>query len=414
MTIAIETPVEGHPHERAAPTAATLTGRCAETGYLVSVSSLFPSADIVDQWRDLAARALVPNLFYEPEFAQAASIPFGKGVQLLTIRQTDAGRERLLLAWPFRIARGRWGIPLSVMLGWGHPFACLGVPLVDAEHADSAIASLLNVRRTIPTLPPRALFQLIPEDGPFSQILQDVEHRRGQRFTRTERHDRPDWRRGVADDPLATLSSSTQAKLRQGFRGLEREGRVFFETITDHRELPAALEDYLALEASGWKARAGTAIPQSESQTAFMRQLIAALGAQHRVRVDRLRIGHTTLASSISYLYGAHHAWNAKISYNEDYAKFSPGSHLVLKITDDYRLNTALTYADSCAPAGHPLMRRFWTTRFFLSNVVVALGEKDRLLGLAGALEQLRPRVRDFAYRVRDTLRSRLRRRAQR
>ena len=95
-------------------------------------------------------------------------------------------------------------------------------------------------------------------------------------------------------------------------------------------------------------------------------------------------------------------------------ASVSPGSHLVLKITDDYRLNTALTYADSCAPAGHPLMRRFWTTRFFLSNVVVALGEKDRLLGLAGALEQLRPRVRDFAYRVRDTLRSRLRRRAQR
>ena len=67
----------------------TLAALCAETGYRVAVTSLFPSPEVVHQWRDLATRALGPNLFYEPEFAQAASIPFGKDVQLLTIWTND-------------------------------------------------------------------------------------------------------------------------------------------------------------------------------------------------------------------------------------------------------------------------------------------------------------------------------------
>lgn len=390
---------------RSRRTSSDLSAICSETGYSVSVTSLFPAREVVEQWRDLATRALVPNLFYESEFAQAASIPFGKNVQLLTISTIDDGQQRMLLAWPFRIAHQRWGIPLRVMLGWGHPFASLGVPLIDADRAEQAVRSLLAVHRTIPTLPARALLQLIPEDSPFSEILTRLQQEHGRSFSHTERHDRPYWRRGEADDPIATLSSSTKSKLRQEFRRLERDGKVTHEIITDAAQLPAALDDYLALEASGWKARAGTAIPQSETETAFIRRLVDDLAAQGRVRIDRLRLGETTLASSITYFSGAYHGWYAKISYNEDHAKNSPGSQLVLKVTEDFRLNTALAYADSCAPAGHPLMRKFWSTRFFLSNVMLPLTDRDPLFPLAARLEQWRPRLRGAVRKLRDRLR---------
>lgn len=375
------------------------TGRCAITGHLVSITSLFPSSDVLEQWRELASRALVPNLFYEPEFAQAASLAFGKNVKLLTISTTENGQTRMLLAWPYRVVRQRWGIPLHVMVGWTHPFASLGVPLVDADHAESALRALLNSRSIFTNLPPRALLPLIPEEGPIGQILARLDRERGGHLAFTERHDRAYWRRGEADDPLATLSSGTKSKLRQEFRRLERDGRVTHEIITDSSEMSAALEDYLALEASGWKARAGTAIPQSENETTFMRQLVRELAAQGRIRIDRLRLGGSTLASSITYLSSARHAWYAKISYNEDYAKNSPGSQLVLKVTEDFRVNTDIAYADSCAPPSHPLMRKFWSTRFYLSNMMVRLGT-DPMFPLAARLEAWRPTVRDSVRRL--------------
>ena len=53
-------------------------------------------------------------------------------------------------------------------------------------------------------------------------------------------------------------------------------------------------------------------------------------------------------------------------------------------------------------------MRRFWSTRFFLSNVMLPLGDGDPLYGLASRLEQLRPRIRELAYRLRDVFRRQL------
>ncbi len=364
------------------------------------VETLFPTADVVAQWHDLAKRALVPNLFYEPEFAQAAAIPFGQGVRLATVWGMERGQRRLLLAWPFKVERARWGLPLGVMLGWRHPFSSLGVPLLDPEHAEDALTCLLRIGDTIPSLPRLALLQLVPEEGVFANLLHLVTGREDIAVDKTERHDRPYWKRGQADDPMLSLSSGTRSKLRQEYRRLERDGAVRHDIITDPLQLPAALDDYLDLEASGWKARMGTAIPQSPKETAFMRQLHAELGKAGRIRFDRLRIGNTTLASSITYLNDSH-AWYAKISFNEAYAKNSPGSQLVLKVTEDFRVNTTIRYVDSCAPAGHPLMRKFWSDRFYLSNVLVGMSGNNLQFRLGSAFERLRPQLRDAANRAR-------------
>src|ERR1051325_1548782 len=75
----------------------------------------------VEAWHALAARALEPNVFYEPAFAQAAAPVFGQ----------DAGAtlvwsgHRLVGLFPGRIERRG---PLTRLAGWTHSFAPLGTP----------------------------------------------------------------------------------------------------------------------------------------------------------------------------------------------------------------------------------------------------------------------------------------------
>lgn len=386
MLDAIESPLA-----REVPRAATeiRTARCVATGCVVTVRPLAGSQDLAPAWDALARRALVPNIYYEPGFAIPAAEPFGDGVMLAAVHGS-AGE--LLAAWPFHVSRMRWGIPLPVLMGWTNPFAALGVPLLDRVHAADALLALLHLPRTLGGMPRRVLLPRIPETGPFAELLAAQLAKLRLRESLTERHDRPELRAGT--DPLAHFSSGTRSKLRQEERRLEKLGDLRFEQITDSSEIGEALDDYLALEGSGWKARAGTAIPQSAAQTRFMAASVKALAAQGRVRIDRLRIDSTTIASSITYFTGDT-AWYAKISYNEDYAKNSPGSHLVLRATASLLADPAIARVDSCAPPLHPLMRKFWPDRFWLSNRLVELPGGDPLFPAAARLERLRPIVRD-------------------
>src|SRR5690606_39780857 len=122
---------------------------------------------------------------------------------------------------------------LRVLAGWGHPFGALGVPLLDADYAEQGLKALLRAGESVPGLPRRAFLPLVPDEGAFRDLLDDVQQRLGLRVSRTETHDRPYWRKGQADDPMQSRSSGTRSKLRQEYRRLERGGPIVFETIAD-------------------------------------------------------------------------------------------------------------------------------------------------------------------------------------
>ena len=132
------------------------------------------------------------------------------------------------------------------------------------------------------------------------------------------------------------------------------------------------------------------------------------LGAEGRARIDELKLGDRVIASSITYRNGPT-AWYAKISFDEDFAKNSPGSQLVVKVTEAMNADSSLEFFDSCAPPLHPLMRRFWSERMNLSNRMLELAGKDALFPLAARLEQERPKVRDYYHRAKRWLKDRSR-----
>src|SRR6202044_859609 len=57
---------------------AVVADRYAANSFAVEGRSLSELLSIVDEWRDLAARVLEPNIFYEPAFALEAAKIFGR------------------------------------------------------------------------------------------------------------------------------------------------------------------------------------------------------------------------------------------------------------------------------------------------------------------------------------------------
>ncbi len=126
----------------------------------------------------LADRALEPNVFYEPSFALAAAPVFGRdaGAGLVWSRATP---PRLLGFFPARIERRRYGITLPVLVGWTHPYAPLGTPLVDRETGEDAIAAWLDHVAADPQLPDVMLLPYLPMDGALARAFDGVLARRG-------------------------------------------------------------------------------------------------------------------------------------------------------------------------------------------------------------------------------------------
>ncbi|HEV7438269.1 MAG TPA: GNAT family N-acetyltransferase, partial [Methylobacterium sp.] len=196
---------------------------------------------------------------------------------------------------------------------------------------------------------------------------------------------------------LDHMPGKRRRKLRQLLTRLEADGPVTLETARAPAALAEALEDYIALEGAGWKGRAGTAIADRPAEIAFMRDMVAALGTEGRIRIDRLRRGSRTLAASILPITGAgpagREAWWLKIAHDEAEARNSPGVQLVHRLTQAILADPSLARADSCAGADYRLAEMFWTGRRRLAHVLIEGEGGDPLFPLAAALERARERV---------------------
>src|SRR5580692_1472745 len=125
---------------------------------------------IAAPWHALAARALAPNVFYEPAFALAAAAAFGQdvGAGLVWSRTAPA---RLLGFFPARIARRRYGIGLPILLGWTHPYAPLGAPLIDRDAGAAVISAWLDHVADDAKLPSLLLLPYLPSEGPLAEAF---------------------------------------------------------------------------------------------------------------------------------------------------------------------------------------------------------------------------------------------------
>ena len=191
---------------------ATLADRYSANSFTVEWCGLTALEQIVAEWRDLAANALEPNVFYEPAFLLAAAPVLGRDAGAMLVWSGGAPRH-LLGLFPARIEQRRYGLKLPILVGLTHPYGPLGVPLVDREAAEPVIAAFFAHLAAEVTLPGLALLPFLPEHGPFAAVLDPLLRRRrnaGRRFQPPPAGAAGAWRRTVA--VCRTCNWSTPAK----------------------------------------------------------------------------------------------------------------------------------------------------------------------------------------------------------
>ena len=85
---------------------AVVADRYAITAFTAEWRWLSDLIPITDEWRDLARRALEPNVFYEPGFALAAAAEFGNDVGAVLVWSGTRPRK-LLGFFPARVSERR-------------------------------------------------------------------------------------------------------------------------------------------------------------------------------------------------------------------------------------------------------------------------------------------------------------------
>jgi CelD/BcsL family acetyltransferase involved in cellulose biosynthesis len=356
------------------------------------------------EWRALAARAIEPNVFYGPDFMLAAAPVFGAGAGVTLVR---AASGRLAGLFPARIERPRGGLA-SMLVGWTHPFAPLGTPLVDRDDTGRVISAWLDHVARDPATPAQMLLPLIPERGAFAQALDAVLTETGRASAPFGCHQRAMLDPGTARSGYIerSVSAGKRKDLRRQRRRLEEIAPVTFTTTTGTEGIEAALKDFFVLEASGWKGLAGTAIVNDPALRDFVRAAVTALAADERARIDRMFLNGRAIAASVT-LGSGNTAWCWKIAYNEGVAKFSPGVQLVHELTADLLSQPAPLRVDSCATAGHPMIDHVWRERLTMSDRLIALRPSAMPFAVMRGIETLRRSAIAGAKAMRDRIRKR-------
>jgi CelD/BcsL family acetyltransferase involved in cellulose biosynthesis len=295
------------------------------------------------------------------------------------------------------------------MVGWTHPYAPLGTPLVDRDMAEPVIAAWLDHVADDDALPDLMLMPLIAQTGPFATALADVLARRGYEATSFDRHQRALLLPGEnrAGYFKRTMSGKRLQNIRRRQRRLEELGPVAVEHAKSGEALVRALGDFFRLEATGWKGRAGTAALQNEGVRDFMQHAVIALGHEDKVLIHRLLAGGKPIAATIA-LKSGDMAWGWKVSYDEAYADYSPGVLTVAGLTETLLADPEIVQADSCAAATDTMAPQLWNERLTMVDwLFTAAAGGDFSFGLASRLEALRRTAIAAAKSARDHLRGR-------
>lgn len=101
---------------------------------------------------------------------------------------------------------------------------------------------------------------------------------------------------------------------------------------------PDDLEDELrrgfAVEGSGWKARAGTAIVSSPETERFYRDIAHAFAGRGELACSSLSLDGRMVAWDLSLLH-SHRVWLLKTGFDEEHRRFAPGLVLRLSVIED-------------------------------------------------------------------------------
>lgn len=371
--------------------------------------SIYPATagfELVEELDFLAARSVEPNIFFNPRFlAPAMPRLEDRDVRLAVIRDGDEVRSRLRLLVPFTVEKPSVPFATPHLRTWANPFAPLGTPLVDRDDPAGVIEDFFEMlARPHLKLPKVFVMPEVRLDGAFASMVRSLADSRNLPVETANAAERAFLESDLDGDAYLrnSLRSHHLREFRRLKRKLEEKGAVEHTVARQPDEVRFAVEAFLALEASGWKGRARTAMAIDRFQAAFAREAVQRLAEKDMCRVHTLTLDGLPIGVIIVFIeHGVAYTW--KTAYDEEYAAYSPGTLLMIEVTRAHLEDPNVTVTDSCAVPDNQIMNRLWSERRQLGTLVIGLTPDAARQTRQTAQElQRTEQVRSFARGLRD------------
>lgn len=348
-------------------------------------------------WERLAAHALDPNVFYEPWQLLPALDAFGDGVEVALVFDDAAGPSPVLRGvFPLERVRRFHGLPVRGLRLWRPLYCYLCTPLVDTRGAAATLGAFLRWLGRGEAGARFMEFEQIRADGPFAAALDEALSALGRASALAQGFERAllrlDGPAAPGDTGLAKKKLKEIGRLR---RRLAERGALSVDRLAPDADPGPWIDEFVALEASGWKGDGGSALGSQPATRAFFERIARDAHAAGRLVLLALRLDGRPVAMKCNFV-GAAASYAFKIAFDEAFAAYSPGVLLELENMRLLRELTDAPWMDSCAQPDHPMIDHLWRDRRRIESRFV--GDGRRLSELAVALY---PRLRALKRRGR-------------
>lgn len=351
-----------------------------------------------DDWHSLCRRAAVANVFMDPAVALAVSATDTSPVRVLLVwaRAMPEEETQLVGAWLGSVRTTRQSWPFKCFLSPTISVAYLGTPVVDKAFAEPAFQNLLRAIRRHGQLP--GLIALNDFNKSLLPPLSEALAQCGMKWIIVETKRRA--RLLPCADPTAFWASTRSKAHLSNFRRLRRQlkelGKFECTLSDDPKDISADLEEFLALEKSGWKGKRQTALASSMQTSSFTRTMIVHLAARGLVKLHSLRLNGKAIAMSIVLCSGSE-AFTWRMAVDESFHRYSPGILLLEDVTMDLLRDPSVTTVDSCNDGDAGYQAERWPDRHELVDLLISTNPIWMQVRLLATRERSIRQLRRFA-----------------
>ncbi len=350
------------------------------------VTDLEEATRRVPQWDALAADVLEPNPYYESWMllpAIRAFRPDFKDLALLLIytaprpkaahTANGSAEPQLIGMFPFERRKRYRQLPLTHLTLWDYGSCYAGTPLIRRGEGERVLNTLWRWLESGRRGDRAFEFRWVPGEGPVAQALTDfcrvhvALNLQNRLFTRALLVPRESHEAYLK----AALSANKRRDLARKERRLREMGTLSYDELEGSAHAERWIEEFLDLEASGWKGRQGTALATRPAHAQFFREMAHAAAARGTLWLSALRLDGRAIAMRCN-LFSKPGSFFFKPAYDETLARHSPG--VLLEVETIRRLHEMpdVHWMDSCTAPNNELLNALWLDRRIIQTIAWA------------------------------------------
>ena len=272
----------------------------------LSVYSASAGFELLDELEYLTYRTVEPNIFFNPRFlAPAMPRLDDRQVRFMVMRDENDVKSRLRFLMPYTIERPGFNVTASIIRAWATPFGPQGTPLIDRDDPVGVLNDLFDMLgRKHLKFPEILVLPDILLNRTAAQLIRSIALDRNLTMVTVNQVERPFLESAKeGEEYLRDAIGAKHAKeYRRLWRRLADKGKLTYTVSRSEEDIRVRLEDFLVLEASGWKGQRGSAMAVDRFRAAFAREAVNNLATRDLARIHTLELDGKTIAVLVVFV----------------------------------------------------------------------------------------------------------------